>query len=151
MLPVSVPTHSSGTLEFHSGAIVTVTISFDVHGHGHSPIELYGSEGSLKVPDPNTFGGPLEILTPTTGEWRNQALSHPYSENSRSIGAADMAYAILDDSRKRSHRSSGALAYHVLEVMHAFEKSSDLKKHVSIASKPPQPEPLPLGLIKGRL
>jgi len=151
LLPVSVPTHSSGTLVFHSGAIVTVTISFDVHSHGHSPIELYGSEGSLKVPDPNTFGGPLEIWTPTTGEWRNQALSHPYSENSRSIGAADMAYAILDGTRKRSNRSSGALAYHVLEVMHAFEKSSDLKKHVSIASNPPQPEPLPLGLIKGRL
>jgi predicted dehydrogenase len=151
LLPVSVPTHSSGTLVFHSGAIVTVTISFDVHSHGHSPIELYGSEGSLKVPDPNEFGGPLEIWTPTTGEWRNQALSHPYSENSRSIGAADMAYAILDGTRKRSHRSSGALAYHVLEVMHAFEKSSDLKKHVSMVSKPPQPEPLPLGLIKGRL
>ena len=98
------------------------------------------------MPDPNTFGGPLEIWIPTTGEWRNQALSHPYSENSRSIGAADMAYAILDDSRKRSHRSSGALAYHVLEVMHAFEKSSDLKKHVSILSKPLQTEPLPLGL-----
>ena len=150
LLPVSVPTHCSGTLVFHSGAVVTVTISFDVHRHGHSPIELYGSEGSLKVPDPNTFGGPLEVWTPTTGEWRNQALSFPYSENSRSIGAADMAYAILGGGKRR-HRSSGALAYHVLEVMHAFEKSSDLKKYISIESKPPQPEQLPLGLIKGRL
>lgn len=150
LLPVSVPTHSSGTLVFHSGAVVTVTISFDVHSHGHSPIELYGAGGSLKVPDPNTFGGPLEVWTPTTGEWRNQALSFPYSENSRSIGAADMACAILSGG-KRLHRSSGALAFHVLEVMHAFEKSSSLKKHVAIESKPPQPEPLPLGLIKGRL
>ncbi len=150
MLPVSVPTHSSGTLVFHSGAVVTVTISFDVYKHGHSPIELYGSEGSLKVPDPNTFDGPLEIWTPTTGEWRNQALSHPYRENSRSIGAADMAYAILSGGT-RQHRSSGALAYHALEVMHAFEKSSTLKKHVTIESKPLQPAPLPLGLIKGRL
>ena len=150
LLPVSVPTHSSGTLVFHSGAVVTATISFDVHRHGHSPIELYGTEGSLKVPDPNTFGGPLEVWTPTTGEWRNQALSFPYSENSRSIGAADMACAILSGGTRR-HRSSGELAYHVLEVMHAFEKSSDLKKHVSIESRTPQPEPLPLGLIKGRL
>ena len=150
LLPVSVPTHSSGTLVFHSGAVVTVTISFNVHRHGHSPIELYGSEGSLKVPDPNTFDGPLEVWTPTSGEWRNQALCYPYSENSRSIGAADMAYAILSGGKRR-HRSSGALAYHVLEVMHAFEKSSTLKKQVSIESTPPQPEPLPLGLIKGRL
>ena len=150
LLPVSVPTHNSGTLIFHSGAVVTMTVSFDVHRHGHSPIELYGSEGSLKVPDPNTFGGPLEIWTPGTAEWRDQALCYPYSENSRSIGAADMAYAILSGG-KRAHRSSGALAYHALEVMHAFEKSSDLKKHVTIESKPAQPDALPLGLIKGRL
>jgi predicted dehydrogenase len=150
LLPVSVPTHNSGTLVFHSGAVVTVTVSFDVQRHGHSPIELYGSEGSLKVPDPNTFGGPLEIWTAGTNEWRSQALCYPYSENSRSIGAADMAYAILSGG-KRAHRSSGALAYHALEVMHAFEKSSDLKKHVTIESKPPQHDALPLGLIKGRL
>ncbi len=74
LLPVSVPTHNSGTLVFHSGAVVTVTVSFDVRRHGHSPIELYGSEGSLKVPDPNTFGGPLEIWTAGTNEWRDQAL-----------------------------------------------------------------------------
>ncbi len=150
LLPVAVPTHSSGTLVFHSGAVVTVTISFDVHSHGHGPIELYGAEGSLKAPDPNTFGGPVEVWTPSSGEWSNQALSHPYSQNSRGIGAADMAYAILSGGA-RPHRSSGALAYHTLEVMHAFEKSSNLKKHVSIESKPPQPEPLPLGLIEGRL
>jgi len=149
-LPVLVPTHNAGTLVFHSGAVVTVTISFDVHCHGHSPIELYGSEGSLKVPDPNTFGGPLEIWTPASGEWTKQALAFPYSENSRSIGAADMACAILSGGVRR-HRASGALAYHALEVMHAFEKSSQLKQHVPIASRPPQPEPLPLGLIKGRL
>ncbi|CAN5825388.1 Gfo/Idh/MocA family oxidoreductase [soil metagenome] len=150
LLPVSVPTHNSGTLVFHSGAVVTVTISFDVHRHGHSPIELYGSEGSLKVPDPNTFAGPLGVWTAGSPEWREQALCFPYSENSRSIGAADMAYAILSGG-KRAHRCSGALAYHALEVMHAFEKSSSLKSHVTIESKPPQPDPLPLGLIKGRL
>jgi predicted dehydrogenase len=149
-LPVSVPTHSSGTLVFHSGAVVTVTISFDVHRHGHSPIELYGSEGSLKVPDPNTFGGPLAVWTPTTGEWREQALCFPYSENSRSIGAADMGCAILSGGT-RQHRSSGELACHVLEVMHAFEKSSNLKKCVTIESKPARPEAFPLGLIRGRL
>lgn len=150
LLPVCVPTHNSGVFVFHSGAVITVTISFDVRRHGHSPIELYGSEGSLKVPDPNTFGGPVEIWTTGTPEWRDQALCFPYSEKSRSIGAADMAYAILSGG-KRAHRSSGALAYHVLEVMHAFEKSSNSKSYVTIESKPPQPEPLPLGLIKGRL
>ena len=148
LLPVEVPTHCSGSLEFHSGATVSVTISFDVQRHGHSPIELYGTEGSIKVPDPNTFGGPVEVFTPTTGEWQPQALSHPYATNMRSIGAADMAYAILG---KRKHRASGALAYHVLEVMHAFEKSSESRRHVTIKSKPAQPAAFPLGLIPGRL
>ncbi len=150
ILPVSVPTHNSGTLTFHSGAVVTVTISFDVHRHGHSPIELYGTEGSLKVPDPNTFAGPVEVWTPTDGEWREQAMSHRYGMNSRSIGAADMAYAILSGGT-RAHRASGALAFHALEIMHAFEKASNQKQTVTIESHPPQPEALPLGLIEGRL
>jgi len=148
MLPVEVPTHCSGSLQFHSGATVSVTISFDVHRHGHSPIEIYGTEGSMRVPDPNTFGGPIEVFTPTTGEWKPQAFSHPYADNMRSIGAADLAYAILG---KRQHRASGDLAYHVLEVMHAFEKSSESGKHVMIQSKPQQPKAFPLGLIEGRL
>jgi predicted dehydrogenase len=147
-IAVEVPTHYSGTLEFHSGAVITVTISFDVHAHGHSPLELYGTEGSLKVPDPNTFGGPVQLYTPSSGEWHTQALSHPYSANMRSIGAADLAYAILG---KTKHRASGELAYHVLEIMHAFEKSSLTRRHVTIKSKPPQPAPLPLGLIEGDL
>ena len=147
-LPVEVPTHYSGALEFHSGAVISATISFDVYKHNHSPIELYGLEGSLKVPDPNTFGGPVELFTATGGEWKEQALSHPYADNMRGIGAADMAYAILG---KRKHRTSGELAYHVLEIMHAFEKSSNSGRHVAIKSKPAQPAALPLGLIAGRL
>jgi predicted dehydrogenase len=147
-IPVEVPTHYAGALEFHSGATVTVTISFDVQKHGHSPIELYGTEGSLKVPDPNTFGGPVQLFTPASGEWQTQALSHRYTENSRGIGAADLAYAILG---QRPHRASGALAYHVLEIMQAFEKSSTTGTHVLLESKPDQPAALPLGLIEGRL
>jgi len=66
----------------------------------------------------------------------------------RGIGAADLAYAILGD---RPHRASGELGYHVLEVMHAFEESSDTGRHVTIESKPAQPAPLPQGLVHGRL
>jgi len=66
----------------------------------------------------------------------------------RGLGAADMAYAALG---KRKHRASGELAYHVLEIMHAFEKSSKRGKHVTLQSRPAQPAPLPLGLIPGRL
>ncbi|MCU0791962.1 MAG: Gfo/Idh/MocA family oxidoreductase [Opitutaceae bacterium] len=150
VLPVQIPTHYSGSLEFHSGAVITATISFDVYAHGHSPIELYGTEGSMKAPDPNTFGGPIQLWTPSTKEWQPQAMSHRYLMNSRSIGAADLAYAILSGG-KRKHRASGALAYHALEVMHSFEKSSKTGASIEIVSRPEQPEALPLGLIEGRL
>jgi predicted dehydrogenase len=150
ILPVEIPTHYSGSLEFHSGATISMTISFDVHRHGHSPIELYGTGGSLKVPDPNTFGGPVAMWTPGSTDWHDLALSHPYASNMRSIGAADLAYAILSGG-KHKHRTSGELAYHVLEVMHAYEKSSVSGQHITITSEPPQPDPLPLGLIEGRL
>ncbi len=147
-IPVEVPTHYAGVLAFHSGATVTVTISFDVHRHGHSPIEIYGTEGSLKVPDPNTFGGPVQLFTSTGNEWQPQNLSHPYDANMRGIGAADIAYAILSG---RPHRASGDLAYHVLEIMQAFELASESGKRIDIQSNPIQPAPLPLGLISGRL
>lgn len=150
LLPVEIPTHYSGSLEFHSGAVITATISFDVYSHGHSPIEIYGTEGSLKAPDPNTFGGPVQLWTPSAKEWQPQAFSHRYLMNSRSIGAADLACSILSDG-KRKPRASGALAYHALEVMHSFEKSSVTGKSIEIKSRPPQPEALPLGLIEGRV
>jgi predicted dehydrogenase len=125
-------------------------MSFDVRAHGHSPIELYGTEGSMKAPDPNTFGGPVQLWTPSTKEWQSQAFSHRYLTNSRSIGAADMAYCILSGG-KRPHRCSGALAFHVLEVMHAFERSSVSGTSITIESRPEQPAPLPMGLLEGRV
>ena len=148
MIEVEVPTHYAGVIEFHSGAVITVTISFDVKAHSHNPIELYGMEGSLKVPDPNTFGGPVELFTAANGEWNQQTLSHPYADNSRGIGVADMASVI---HKKRKNRTSGELAYHVLEMMLAFEKASNTGRTVSIKSKPSQPAAFPIGMVPGKL
>lgn len=150
ILPVEVSTHCSATLEFHSGAIITAVFSFDVPKHGHSPIELYGTKGSLKVPDPNTFDGPVACyqMESESGEWETVELTHGYSDNMRSIGAADMAYAIRTG---RPHRANGELACHVLEVMHAFESSSAKGTHIEIQSCPAQPSALPTGLTNGQL
>lgn len=150
LFDVEVPTYYAGVLEFQSGAIVSMSMSFDVHQHGHSPIELYGTHGSLKVPDPNTFGGPVVMWTPISKEWREQAFCSPYLENYRSIGAADMAWSILNESPDL-HRASGQLAYHVLEVMEAFEESAESGQFITIASQPERPRPFPLGLVEGRL
>ena len=147
-IPVEVPTHVAGNLEFASGAVVSIAMSFDVPKHTHKPIEIYGTEGSIMVPDPNRFGGKIE--TARAGQdWSEQPTEHLYAEgNYRIIGVADLAHAIRSG---RPHRASGELAFHVLEVMEAFQSSSDRGTHVSIASRPERPQMLPTDLRLGFL
>ena len=90
-------------------------------------IEIYGSAGSLAVPDPNTFGGPVGLRLAGEAEWRQVPLTHGRTENSRSLGVADMAYALRSG---RPHRASGELAYHVLDVMQSFAEASASGRHV---------------------
>lgn len=92
------------------------------------------------VPDPNRFGGPVQLL-PTGGEWQEIPVTAPYADgNFRGIGAADMAGAI---QAGRPHRASGALALHVLEVMEAFGRSSDAGRFIAIESRVERPAPFP--------
>ena len=84
----------------------------------------------------------------TESDWKNVPLTHIYTENSRSIGAADMAMALRSG---RKHRVNGELANHVLEIMLSFDKSSKLGRKVELVTTCERPEPLPLGLDKGEL
>ncbi|HEV7718901.1 MAG TPA: Gfo/Idh/MocA family oxidoreductase [Arsenicitalea sp.] len=149
VIPVHVPTHVSGTLVFRNGAVVQMTMSFDVAGHKHVPIEIYGTEGTLVVPDPNRFGGQIELLR-KGGEWTNVETDMPYAgdTNYRSIGLADMAYAIRGN---RPHRANGDLALHVLEVMEAFGTSSLSGAAVEITTQAERPAPLSQSLVDGVL
>src|SRR5215831_18931962 len=95
LIPVEIATHVAGTLEFESGAVVSIAMSFDVPKHGHAPIEIYGDKGSILVPDPNRFGGEVQVAK-AGGEWEAVALTHGNVDGEfRSIGVADMASAIL--------------------------------------------------------
>ncbi|KTQ98025.1 oxidoreductase [Aureimonas ureilytica] len=139
LIDVEVPTHVAGALQFQNGAVVTMAMSFDVAGHKHLPLEVYGTEGSLIVPDPNHFGGDLSFL-PKGGEWRSLAVEEPYADgNYRSLGLADMAAALRQD---RPHRAHGDLALHVLEVMEAFGRSNETGRFVEIDTRPERPAPL---------
>jgi predicted dehydrogenase len=148
IIKVTTPTHIASVLDFHSGAVATLLVSFDVW-HAQLPrIEIYGSEGSLSVPDPNTFGGPVKIRLSQDKEWREVPLTHGYTENSRGIGVADMAYALQSGRRHRAH---GEMGYHALDAMHASLDASKSGKHVLLKSTCKRPEPLPLGLKPGLL
>ena len=141
-IAVETPTHVAGVLDFAGGAVATIITSFDVWAANLPRIEIYGSEGSLSVPDPNTFGGPVRIRLAGGSDWRDVPLTHGFTENSRGLGVADMASAIREDC---PHRASGELAFHVLDVMAAFEEASTTGCHVVITSGPPRVEALPAG------
>ena len=147
VIKVDVPTHVAGVVDFANGAIATVIQSFDVWAANLPRIEIYGTEGSLSVPDPNGFGGPVRLSRPG-GEWADMPLSHIYAENSRGIGVADMAYGLRSG---RPHRASGELAYHVLDMMHAFHDASSQGRHIELESTCKRPAPLPMGLRPGTL
>ncbi|MCC3373932.1 Gfo/Idh/MocA family protein [Cohnella sp. REN36] len=141
---VEVPTHVAGILDFAAGPIGTILTSFDVKGGSVLPrIEVYGSLGTLQVPDPNGFGGPISIWRHGAKAWTEIPLTHGYAENARGVGAADMAKAIQTGRR---HRANGELAYHVLEAMHGFHDASEQGKHYVMESTCERPAPLPLGL-----
>ena len=145
---VEVPTHVAGILDFADGAIATLVTSFDVHAHTTPHIEIYGTQGTLLVPDPNTFGGPVKVKRAGAEEWSEIPLTHIHTENSRGIAVADMAYALRTG---RPHRATGEMAYHVLDIMHAVHDASATGVHVDIESTCSRPAPLPTDLLLGRL
>ena len=140
-IPVEVSTHATGVLEFHSGALITLIMSFDTARGCPENLTVNGTRGSLNVGDPNGFGQPPMLFRPGQTDWMPVPGSHP--SNARMIGVVDMVDAIRHD---RPHRASGEIAYHVLEVMEAFETSSAQGKATEIKSAPERPAALPVGL-----
>lgn len=146
-IPVTTDTHIAGVLDFASGPIATLITSFDVWHSSVPYIEIYGTEGTLNVPDPNTFGGPVRLRRMGAETWSEIPLTHAVPIG-RAIGVADLATAIRSG---RPHRASGELGYHVLELMHAFEAASRGGHHIHIESRCERPAPLPLNLLAGYL
>jgi predicted dehydrogenase len=147
-IQVKVPTHVAGVLDFANGVVGTIITSFDVWSAQLPRLEIYGTEGSLSLPDPNTFGGPVYVRRAEDTTWNEVPLSHSYAENSRGLGVADMAYALRSG---RPHRANGAMAYHVLDIMEAFHDASREERHVKLESQCDRPAELPLNLELGKL
>ncbi len=143
---VEVPTHVAGVLDFENGAIGTIITSFDVWASRlHRTVEIYGSEGTLAVPDPNIFGGRVEVQRGRESEWRDIPLTHP--EGGRGLGVAEMAAALRDG---RKSRVDAGLGHHVLEVMHTIHESSTKGRHISISRMTERPAAVEPGLPEGQ-
>jgi len=142
-IAVEVPTHVATVVDFAAGPIATLLMSFDVQASRHRFIEIYGTQGTLAVPDPNTFGGRVQIKRLGDADWQDQPLSHANAAQSRGIGFADMLIAMQE---QRPHRASGELALHVLELMEGAIAASEHGEHVSLQTRCARPAPLPAGL-----
>ncbi|WP_327206396.1 Gfo/Idh/MocA family oxidoreductase [Rhizobium beringeri] len=147
---VGTPTSVLSLLEFDCGATVTFGSSWDVFRHSNHPIELHGTEGSLRLPDPDNFGGSVALSsrgvpwqeTDTSGELFgaiNWPIAAPDRANYRMLGLADLARAIIEG---RAPRASGDLALHVLEVMEAILRAGETGVAQTIAGIVAQPREL---------
>jgi predicted dehydrogenase len=145
---VEVPTHVAGLLEFASGAVGTIITTFDVKASQLPRMEIYGSDATLSLPDPNTFGGPVRLRAATDSDWHDMPLTHIYTENSRGLGVADLADALAND---RPHRANGDLAHHVLDIMQAFHEASATGAAIDLTSTCERPAALPIGLEPGQV
>jgi len=142
-IKVDTPTHIAGVMEFTSGVVGTLITSFDTPGGCDLPnIEIYGSAGTLQVPDPNGFGGSIRIRR-AGYDWQEVPLQFGYNDNNRGIGVADLAYAIQSG---RQHRANGEMAYHVLEAMHGFHDAASSGVRYDMRSTCERPAPMPSGL-----
>ncbi|WP_299770047.1 Gfo/Idh/MocA family oxidoreductase [uncultured Tateyamaria sp.] len=150
VIPVKTPTNIHALLDFHSGASITLSTSWDVWAHRHGHMELYGTSGSMFLPDPNWFSGDVEIVSAEGETTALETETHPFGipnqenngvakANYRTAGLADMAAAMNAD---RPHRCSLELALHAVDVMTSILEAGERGEMVTLTTTCERPEPL---------
>lgn len=149
-IEVKTPDHVTGCIKFKCGAIGTIITSFatahSVHD-GRNPITIHGSEGTLRVPDPNGFDGKVHLRKLAEPEWQEIPHTHTLGLG-RAAGLADLAQAIRTG---RPHRASGELAFNVLDAMIGFLDSGQTGNLVHTADNYERPAALPTGMPLGEM
>jgi predicted dehydrogenase len=150
-IKVGTPTTIHGVLEFHSGAIVTIGASWDVFSHGHHNIELYGTEGTVYVPDPNFFGGDVVITDQSGTKSKVEPWDHPFGKtnqtggdgigraNYRTAGLADMMAAV---DAGRAARCGLDVALHAVDVMTSLLKAGESGQVLTLTTSCDRPAAL---------
>ncbi len=130
VMDVEVSTHVNALLRFENNAVGNLITSFDVYGSKLPRIEIYGTKGSVIVPDPNEFGGEVLLKQVFDNDFHTYPLLNRFSVNSRGLGVSDMAECLINGSQDNC--ANGLLALHVLEIMEKILLSSDLKKELEL-------------------
>ncbi|GGM25553.1 Gfo/Idh/MocA family protein [Dactylosporangium sucinum] len=139
--PVDVATHVTGVLEHASGALTTLMMSFDAWTGQLPRIEVYGTEGTLNVPDPNGFAGDVHRFTGAAQEWAVLPELAGYRDAARGYGVADLARSLREGTQPRA---SADLAYHVLDVMESLLAAAATGTATTVTSTCAVPPPVPL-------
>jgi predicted dehydrogenase len=139
-IDVEVPTHVAGIIDFVNGSIASIVTSFDVWATELPSIEIYGTEGTLSVPDPNTYRGPIRLFSKGGSDWIEVPIKRNFTQQSRGLGLAQMADAM---ARGCAHRANGEMAYHVLEALHLIHAASFEGRHFQLSSTCSRPTALP--------
>lgn len=158
IIDVEIDTHSLSLIEFDCGVIGSMTMSFDVWESETPRLEIYGSEGSICIPDldpvhgANNFDGPVWFRRRKDSRWEFQPrpIDRPeqwlvaenrygYNANYRGLGLRDLAQARVEN---REPRADGKLAFHVLEALIAIEESARAQRFQEISSTVKRPDPM---------
>ena len=138
---VQVPNVISATMQYANGVLGTLHMNSDCIEDEETCLKIYGTEGILTMGDPNQFGAPVYLQKPLC-EPVEFPFTHGYQENSRGLGAAEMAWSILAG---RDHRASKEMAYHVFETMHGIMTSAETGSFCQLQSTFQTPAALPAG------
>ena len=162
-IKVECPTTYFTTIVFKNNSIIRLTLSFDVIAHQRNHIELYGTKGSMIVPDPNMFGGSVFVCKKLGSPWKefkttkmplgrinirtqsSRANESPTNANYRGVGLAEMAYCI---KKKKKHRCNGELSFHVLDIIQSIMRAAKKKERINIKSTCKIPKKFTLSEIK---
>jgi predicted dehydrogenase len=143
---VGTDTYVTAIMRFENESLVNLVATFGIWGADLPRVQVYGGDGVLEVPDPNTFGGPVRVNRHgDEAGWRDVPLAYDHTahcRNCRGIGVAELADAVREG---RAPRASGAIAYHVLDVMQSIAESASQGRHVEVESTCERPAPMPLG------
>lgn len=148
VIDVDVPTTLARIMHFDRGVLGTIYTTFDVHYRDQCRFEIYGTNGTMIVPDPNGFGGPIKVLHCKDGEYKEMPLMFDYRDNSRALGLADMAKAL---ETGKEFRAGYQQTLHVLEILTSFDKSSRAGTTINLSTHFGRKEPMGLYPLFGVL
>lgn len=161
-ISVEAPTTYTGIMEFENGVNANINMSFDIWMSNLPKLEIYGTEGTLILPDPNYFGGKIKIFRKERvldalklygGEDKPQIdicediqeIPQIYQQPMdyiRGLGVLDMAYALVN---RRKHRTNEDLILHVTEALLSFDQAAKTGSVYNMKTTCERPVPLPAG------